>query len=245
MEFPPYRVLSAYYDDAWNAFCRNYVDILRIGRTYRPASVLDLGCGTGELLTHIAKALPASRLVGVDISPDMCARATRRVPTAEIVHGDMRTVALDHRFELVTCTHDAVNYLTDDGALDRFAARVAGHTAPDGTFAFDFATPAYFETINKDAQWTATRTGSVRQTTTFDHLSSIATTRFLFPDGSFETHHQRAFDEEEIGEALFRHGFRDIEEFEVTADDVPAGTLVWTAILSSDGGRRALRQNRL
>jgi trans-aconitate 2-methyltransferase len=47
--------------------------------TVRPAlSVLDLGCGTGELALELAARLPASSITGVDSSPEMLAQAEER-----------------------------------------------------------------------------------------------------------------------------------------------------------------------
>jgi ubiquinone/menaquinone biosynthesis C-methylase UbiE len=53
--------------------------------------ILDLGCGTGELVTrHLAGRF---RVVGIDISPRSAAIARRKVPAASFVVADMATVA--------------------------------------------------------------------------------------------------------------------------------------------------------
>ncbi|MXP40990.1 methyltransferase domain-containing protein [Altererythrobacter soli] len=52
--------------------------LLQRTREYRCASVLDIGCGAGELSLAIARGRPKSRVVGVDISPQLVAVARER-----------------------------------------------------------------------------------------------------------------------------------------------------------------------
>jgi ubiquinone/menaquinone biosynthesis C-methylase UbiE len=49
-----------------------------------PASVLEIGCGTGSLTLRLAGALPGSRIVGVDPDPDVLARARAKDPAGRI-----------------------------------------------------------------------------------------------------------------------------------------------------------------
>ncbi len=53
---------------------------------------LDFACGTGRILGAIAPM--AREAVGIDISPSMLAEATRRVPAARLVRGDLTRDAL-------------------------------------------------------------------------------------------------------------------------------------------------------
>ncbi|MDQ6698482.1 MAG: class I SAM-dependent methyltransferase [Actinomycetota bacterium] len=59
------------------------------------ATILDLGCGTGEQVTrHLTHR---HHMVGIDISPRSIAAARRRVPAASFVLADMATVGFRRR----------------------------------------------------------------------------------------------------------------------------------------------------
>jgi ubiquinone/menaquinone biosynthesis C-methylase UbiE len=61
--------------------------------------VLDVGCGCGQTLLELADLVgPAGRVVGVDISPPMLARAREQIaprPTVSVVLADAQTHAFD------------------------------------------------------------------------------------------------------------------------------------------------------
>ncbi|MCX7046312.1 MAG: bifunctional class I SAM-dependent methyltransferase/glycosyltransferase family 2 protein [Candidatus Sumerlaeota bacterium] len=70
--------------------------------------VLEVGCGTGELL---AAAQPA-RGVGVDISPEMLQRARAQFPAFEFVEADAHQLPLNEIFDYVILS-DIVGHLDD------------------------------------------------------------------------------------------------------------------------------------
>ncbi|MEW6278180.1 MAG: methyltransferase domain-containing protein [Candidatus Eremiobacterota bacterium] len=55
-----------------------FEDLFREIRVRPGMSVVDLGCGTGELTARLAERLPGSTVVGVDSSPEMLAQASAR-----------------------------------------------------------------------------------------------------------------------------------------------------------------------
>ena len=129
-----YRWLAPVFDglgSAWLERARTRaVEILALqpGET-----VLDLGCGTGRSLPVIEATIGrGGRLVGVDASPDMLARARRRVDDhawrkVTLVQADAEELTLEARVDAVLCfcTHDI---LTSPGAV----ARAVAHLAPGG-----------------------------------------------------------------------------------------------------------------
>jgi ubiquinone/menaquinone biosynthesis C-methylase UbiE len=70
--------------------------------------VLELGCGTGDLLA----ALAPSYGVGVDFSPRMVALAQKRHPGLKVVLGDVHELAATEKFDYVILS-DLVNDLWD------------------------------------------------------------------------------------------------------------------------------------
>ncbi len=93
-------------------------------------SLLDVGCGTGVHLSHLAAHYP--RVVGVDVSPSMLAEARLAFPELAFSEGDMRTFVLDDTFDVVTCLFSAVGYMTTPRDLDVAIENMASHLAPGG-----------------------------------------------------------------------------------------------------------------
>lgn len=108
-------------------------------RPMRFAAMLDLGCGTG--LAGAAFRPLVDRLVGIDLSPAMIARAEAkkiydRLEAADIAHALDQEAAHGTAYQLVLAA-DVFVYLND---LAPIAARVARVLAPDGVFAFTVET---------------------------------------------------------------------------------------------------------
>lgn len=72
--------------------------------------VLDVGCGTGEIASRLAEALPAARVVGVDLLEGHLslarARYARLAPRLSFARGDGFALAFpDGAFDLAVCRH--------------------------------------------------------------------------------------------------------------------------------------------
>lgn len=105
--------------------------------------VLELACGTGQLLLPIAQS--GVRAVGVDLAAPMLTVARRRAGSlgvaAEFVEGDMRTFDLGERFALVFVARNSLLHLA---SVDDFVAcfrSVRRHLLPGGAFVFDVFNP--------------------------------------------------------------------------------------------------------
>src|SRR5579871_944036 len=85
--------------------------------------VLDVGCGCGQTLLEIAElAGPSGRVLGVDISPPMLARARERVagrPTIEVALGDAQTHAFEAGAFDAVFSRFGVMFFEDFGAAFR------------------------------------------------------------------------------------------------------------------------------
>lgn len=56
--------------------------VLQHAASNRPLRVLDLGCGTGSLVSRLADAMPSASITGIDVSPANIAAAERRMAPA-------------------------------------------------------------------------------------------------------------------------------------------------------------------
>jgi ubiquinone/menaquinone biosynthesis C-methylase UbiE len=97
-----YRLWSATYDQPNSAFdvdepvVKEIIDSLPVG------VALDAACGTGRYAEFLAGR--GHRVIGVDGSPDMLARARTRVPHGEFLLGDLyRLPIADAEVDLVVC----------------------------------------------------------------------------------------------------------------------------------------------
>jgi len=70
--------------------------------------VLELGCGTGELLASLKPSVG----VGVDISGEMIKRAAGKFPELRFVHADVHELTFDETFDIIIIS-DLVNDLWD------------------------------------------------------------------------------------------------------------------------------------
>lgn len=70
---------------------RPFFDLVAQVPADAPASVVDLGCGPGQLTARLADRWQSARIVGVDSSPEMTARANQHAgPRVSFQTGDLR-----------------------------------------------------------------------------------------------------------------------------------------------------------
>ncbi|MBE0608003.1 MAG: class I SAM-dependent methyltransferase [Dehalococcoidia bacterium] len=82
--------------------------VVRRVRAVRPASVVELGCGPGRLLTALANAEAAPEIVGLDLSPYMLERAKARLQQGEarLLHADGLAVPANQgAFDVAVAAH--------------------------------------------------------------------------------------------------------------------------------------------
>jgi SAM-dependent methyltransferase len=107
-------------------------------------AVLDLGCGTGRLLKRAARVGDSRVFIGVDRASSMLAEAAAEDDAtsweeSQIIwqFGDMRTVDVGRRFDLIMMTGHAFQELLTDGDVRMVLSNVLRHLDPGGRFAFD------------------------------------------------------------------------------------------------------------
>jgi len=176
------------------------------------AKILDLACGTGVLAEKLS--LEGYRVMGIDISPQMIqvAKSRANYNTSFEVH-NMIDYQPDSRFDLVICTFDALNYLSSLTEVKKVIQNVYTALINGGTFLFDFNTERLFKYLHNGIIHRKINGEEFIQYRNYDSITRIATTRFLFSDGTNEVHMQRAYESEEIQELLHQAGFTIIHSY--------------------------------
>jgi SAM-dependent methyltransferase len=94
-------------------------------------TLLELGSGGGSLASHLGAHF---RLTLTDRSPGMLAVSRALNHDAEHIPGDMRTLRLGRRFDVVL-VHDAIMYAADEASVRATLETAAMHCRPGGTVA--------------------------------------------------------------------------------------------------------------
>ena len=91
-------------------------------------SFLDVGCGTGFVLSGLHEAFPEMRLAGTDFLDEGLAFARRRVPAADFHLGDAQNLGVEGPFDVVGA-FDVLEHIDDDLTVLR---RMHAVTRPRG-----------------------------------------------------------------------------------------------------------------
>jgi len=132
---------------------RPAVDLLARVEHAAPATVVDLGCGAGNLAPLLAARWPAARLTGVDSSPEMLARARRDHPGTSFEQADIGAWRPDAPVD-VLYSNAALHWV--EGHAELLPRLLAEAVAPGGTLAVqmprNFGAPSHtaiIETIER------------------------------------------------------------------------------------------------
>ena len=137
-----------------------YYDLLYCGKDYlleakyvlalikesgtEPATILELGCGTGLHATILANH--GLSVTGLDLSETMLQKAEERRTTLPpavqsrlaFIAGDIRSARLKQRFDAVISLFHVISYQTTNADLISAFTTAHEHLAPGGCFVFDF-----------------------------------------------------------------------------------------------------------
>ena len=122
----------------------------------RPELVLDLACGTGKMTRELS--LRGYDMIGVDGSEQMLSVASdgnydedlNKIHEILYLLQDMRSFELYGTVGAVVSCLDSINYLVEDGDLEKTLKSVHNYLDPDGLFLFDVNSPYKFREIYGD-----------------------------------------------------------------------------------------------
>ncbi len=120
------------------------------------SSVLDVGCGTGELLIRARHAGHMGRLVGLDPAGGMLSVA-RKCRDIEWIEGDLATTQFSQSFDLIVMTGHAFQVFVSDAEIVAALASIHAALGANGRFVFETRNPL----ARAWEEWTPEKAGSV------------------------------------------------------------------------------------
>ncbi len=108
----------------------------------RPRSLLELGCGSGTLASHLPPDLTVTLN---DLSEDMLTVAAQRNPEAATHCADLRSLRLAQTFDAVLI-HDALMYLASETDIAAALQTARSHLSPGGVLVLmpDFVEETFY-----------------------------------------------------------------------------------------------------
>lgn len=139
-------IVSPFEDYAGEA--ESVIRLLRahLGEQTERWRVLELGCGAGQLLSHLAGTCTGA---AVDVSAELVAQSRAVNPHFEHHVADMREVRLSRTFDAVLAT-DALDYMVREQDLASALGTAAAHLAPGGVL---IASATYVAETFEDPAW--------------------------------------------------------------------------------------------
>ena len=111
--------------------CAEFLSVLKARRP-QAQTLLELGSGGGHVAFHLKADFDCTL---TDLSPAMLEVSRRLNPGCRHIRGDMRTLDLDRRFDIVLA-HDVIAYMTSEADLRAAFATARRHLAPGGLAMF-------------------------------------------------------------------------------------------------------------
>ncbi len=127
--------------ELYDAFCAGRKDFgFYLPLVMSAKSVLDVGCGTGELMRLARESGHTGLLCGLDPAEAMLEQARKRADI-EWVHGDLASLNWRREFDLVVMTGHAFQVLVEDDQLRESLTAIRTALTEDGRFVFETRNP--------------------------------------------------------------------------------------------------------
>lgn len=191
---------------------------------------LDLACGTGILCEILQKN--GIQAAGMDFSEGMIAIAKAHNPEIHYEVADMITYRPDIKFDLVTCTGDALNHIMDLKDVNRIFENVYGYLSEGGYFIFDMLkddTAAVGDPI--DLEFSEEVKAQFMVTRDAQGVLNLKTT--VFENGNLQVEEnirEKVHDPETVCSMLQKLGFRILKCADQLLDDAENHSTTWYVI---------------
>ncbi|WP_249871037.1 class I SAM-dependent DNA methyltransferase [Oceanobacillus saliphilus] len=183
--------------------------------------IADLGCGTGEIATRLAKS--GYQMTGVDYSPDMLTYAEHKASEQNLsiqwLQQDLITLNGLTDYDAAISYCDVINYITDPEELKKTFRNIAASLKVGGLFIFDVHSLHHveqnyinqtFADVTDDASYIwfcaeGEERGEMFHDLTFFSLEGDKYVRFD------EFHHQKTYSIEFYKKLLIESGFENLK----------------------------------
>jgi SAM-dependent methyltransferase len=129
-----YDIMMEYADyDGWKEIIEEKIE--RYGNS--PKDILDLGCGTGEVLIRLT---PKYEMTGIDLSKEMIDIAKSKTNDASFCVENMMSFSLEKKHDVVISLFDTVNHLISLDGLEKTFKSVWNNLNDGGLYIFDIVT---------------------------------------------------------------------------------------------------------
>ena len=193
---------------------RREVDLIQQSLAVPPGSlVLDLACGSGR--HAVAMARKNYRVVGVDLSLSMLARAGELAQEADqkinFIHGDMRDLGFNKTFDAVYCIGTSLGYF-DEATNFKVLEGIYNALKPGAPLLIELANRDYVVPDQPNMVWFEMDGVVCMEETDFNYINSrlYVNRQLIMNNGERQSKHEysvRLYSLHEIGQLLHSAGF--------------------------------------
>lgn len=211
--------------------------------------VLELGCGTGKLMSLLGNA--GFDMIGVDNSVDMLQIAREKTsPEFLYLLQDMREFELYGTVNAIVSVCDSINYITEEEELKEVFRLVNNYLDPDGIFIFDFNTiHKYKDVIGESVIAEDREDVSFIWFNEYDeesHLNDIDLKVFVQEEDDIyrkfeEEHIQRGYSLEEIKQMLEESGLVFLEAYDEYSNQAVCAESERIVVVAQENGKTSRR----
>ncbi len=136
---------ASYYDafyktKRYDKECKFLETLFARYMSYRPKTILDLGCGTGNHMIPLLKR--GYQVTGADSSPAMLTIAQEKInkagEQAELIRASLQSFDRRRKFDVIICMFSVMDYIIKDQHLKNTFQNVMRHMKKSSLFIFDF-----------------------------------------------------------------------------------------------------------
>ena len=151
-DMPSYAIFGKFYDAVMGDRSEAAERLAELIRETKPnaKNVLELGCGTGSMLTHLQYSYQVS---GLDISSSMLSIARKKVPRAKLFRQDMVDFQINQPFDVIFSVFDSINHVRHFSDWKKVFVRVRRHLSAGGCFIFDINTQRKLDRHIAEPPW--------------------------------------------------------------------------------------------